>query len=131
MIPILDIILSLVFEVLFTVLFDVMFARLIEQISDKIKNIFPYMKRLRWIGLVILGVALSVVSLIFVPTHMIHDSHLRMYNLLFSPSICGYLMKAIGEIKKRNGKTPAFLESFGSGFIVAFVFVVIRFVKAI
>jgi hypothetical protein len=75
----------------------------------------------------VLGLALSVVSVLALPHPLVHPSKFHGISLLISPVITGLIMGVVGRTIRRRGKTPVQIESFAYGFTFAFAFALIRF----
>ena len=77
--------------------------------------------------LVVVGLALSFLSVLLFPHPLVHPSKLHGISLLISPLLTGLAMATVGRGVQRRGHAPVRIESFGYGFAFAFALALIRF----
>jgi hypothetical protein len=90
---------------------------------------------LAFIGYALLGVMVGGVSLLVFPRALVrgasfHGTSFHGIGLLISPLLAGFVMSAIGSLRRRRGMSLIRLDSFAYGFIFAFGMALIRFLFA-
>jgi hypothetical protein len=73
------------------------------------------------------GISMGALSVLLFPHQLFHPSRFHGLSLLLSPTVTGLVMALIGKGLRKRGKRPIQIESFGFGFLFAFVAALIRF----
>lgn len=79
------------------------------------------------LGYAMFGAIVGGLSLLALPTHMVHSPHLRMVNLLLTPVAVGACMAAIGTWRARHGQSVLRIDKFFYGYVFALAFALVRF----
>lgn len=81
-------------------------------------------------GILALGVALGLLSLLVFPALMIKPGWDRVANLLGTPILCGWIMSRIGQRRERKGLPLVRMDRFWYGFLLAFAIAATRLIFA-
>ena len=128
------------FEIFFQILFEFILQIVAEILMElglhSIAQVFHGRKTrnpvFAFVGYALLGVIVGGLSLFIFPRPLIrsasfHGINLHGIGLLISPLLAGFVMSAIGSLRRKRGMRVIRLDSFGYGFIFAFGMSLIRF----
>ena len=125
---------TLVFQFLFELLLQIVFEMLAELGLEAVRAAIQPTKQSRqaWVvvGYVLLGGGLGAVSLLVFPHKFAVPIWLQLLNVALTPIIVGVSMVGIGRWRRRRNQPALLLHRFSFGFLVAFVFAVVRLIFA-
>jgi hypothetical protein len=75
----------------------------------------------------LLGAAFGELSVLALPHPVFHPSRFHGISLLISPFVTGLIMSWLGRGRRRHGRIPMRIESFGYGFTFALAMALVRF----
>lgn len=123
--------LAVLFEILVEILLQLAFNVLLELGIESIKHSVKQRKEadpiLAGLGYILLGGVLGGISAFAVPWRITRGVPLRLLGLALYPVICGTVMRALGERRRRRGFETTRLTSFWGGACFAFGMSVARF----
>lgn len=82
------------------------------------------------IGFTLWGAIFAGLSLLVIPTSLIHNPDLRLFNLIVTPLLAGAAMVAIGLAREKKGQEKTRINRFGFAYAFALSFAAIRFAFA-
>ena len=118
---------ELLIEVVFQVIGEAFIALIVRSIRNVVEESKAISPILAAFGYLLLGIACGVVSVLLFPHALVHPSKFHGISLVISPVITGLIMSQMGLMRRRRGKDPVRIESFGYGFTFALGVAVIRF----
>jgi multisubunit Na+/H+ antiporter MnhG subunit len=117
-------------ELLFQMLFELLAELGLHSVREVFRRPEPTSPALAAIGYAILGASAGWLSLLLLPTTLIHHAAGRVINLVLTPIGAGLLMSVIGAWRLRRDQELIRLDRFGYGFLFALGTTVVRFIWA-
>jgi hypothetical protein len=127
---IVEVILQFIFEILLQLLAEVFCELGLRPVTEMFKGRRVQNPWLASVGYLLVGAAVGGLSLLLFKSSMIHNSFLRIVNLVVTPILAGLVMVAIGHLREKRGQQLVRLDRFGYGFIFAFGMALVRFLYA-
>lgn len=120
-----EFLLELLFWFLLEIVGEILVALPLHAFARFIRDRSVFLNGITCIGF---GLIVGLLSIWTFPQAFVRSTTLHGISLLITPTLAGLTMAAIGYIRRRQGKSVVYLESFSYGFLFAFTMALIRFI---